>query len=93
VKKGASLGANSTIVCGTTIGRYAFVAAGAVVTKDVSDYALMVGVPARHAGWMCYCGVRLPNGTAEPVCPACGRAYRVAEGRCGELAKPEAAVV
>ena len=59
VKRGATLGANSTVVCGVTIGEYAFVAAGAVVTKDVSDYALMVGVPARQVGWMCECGERL----------------------------------
>lgn len=60
VKKGASLGANCTIVCGYTIGRYAFIGAGAVVTKDVPDYALVVGVPGRIVGWMCQCGVRLP---------------------------------
>ena len=59
VKKGASLGANCTIVCGVTIGTYAFVGAGAVVTKDVPDYALMVGNPARQTGWMCECGEKL----------------------------------
>jgi hypothetical protein len=59
VKRGASLGANSTVVCGTTVGKYAFVAAGAVVTRDVPDYALMMGVPAKQAGWMCECGERL----------------------------------
>ena len=66
VRKGASIGANATIVCGITLGKYSFVAAGAVVTKDVPDYALMIGVPAAHRGWMCYCGIRcrLPD---EPV--------------------------
>jgi UDP-2-acetamido-3-amino-2,3-dideoxy-glucuronate N-acetyltransferase len=59
VKRGATLGANSTIVCGTTIGAYAFIAAGAVVTHDVPDYSLMMGVPARQVGWMCKCGERL----------------------------------
>jgi len=59
VKRGATLGANSTILCGITVGQYAFVAAGAVVTKDVPDYALVMGVPAKQAGWMCHCGVRL----------------------------------
>lgn len=58
VKKGASIGANATIVCGVTIGRYAFIGAGAVVTKDIPDYALMVGNPARQIGWMCECGER-----------------------------------
>ena len=60
VKRGASLGANCTIVCGVTLGRYAFVGAGAVVTNDVAPFALVLGVPARRVGWMCRCGVRLP---------------------------------
>lgn len=80
VKKSASLGANSTIVCGNTIGKYAFVAAGAVVTKDVPDYALVMGNPARVKGWMCACGTRLSltdkPGTQEiATCPKCGREY------------------
>ena len=61
VKEGASLGANCTIVCGHTIGRYAMIAAGAVVTKDVKDHALMAGVPARQIGWVCECGRKLNN--------------------------------
>jgi UDP-2-acetamido-3-amino-2,3-dideoxy-glucuronate N-acetyltransferase len=65
VKKGASLGANCTIVCGCTIGRYAFIGAGAVVAKDVPDYALVVGVPGRVVGWMCQCGIRLTFAPAE----------------------------
>lgn len=76
VRRGATLGANATIVCGVTIGRYAFVAAGAVVTRDVGDHALVVGVPARVAGWVCTCGHRLPEPAGEVACDACGRAYR-----------------
>src|SRR5687767_8409203 len=79
VKKGASLGANSTIVCGHTIGAYAFIGAGAVVTKDVPDYALLVGNPARIAGWMCQCGIKLASGPLAPAkatCAACGTRYR-----------------
>lgn len=80
VKKSASLGANSTIVCGTTIGKYAFVAAGAVVTRDVPDYALVMGTPARVAGWMCACGTRLEldnssTSVGDAVCSKCGRKY------------------
>jgi UDP-2-acetamido-3-amino-2,3-dideoxy-glucuronate N-acetyltransferase len=84
VMQGASLGANSTVVCGVTIGRYAFVAAGAVVTHDVPDYALVAGVPARQIGWICYCGIRLSpaNGTAR--CDECHRLYRV-ELDCVEI--------
>lgn len=81
VRRGASLGANCTIVCGTTIGRFAFVGAGAVVNRDVPDYALMVGVPARRAGWMCECGVRLA-GEDEVECGECGRRYQLRDNRC-----------
>ena len=73
IKHGASLGANSTIVCGHDVGRYAFVGAGAVVTKNVLDHALVVGNPARRIGWMCACGVRLDENLA---CPACGKRYQ-----------------
>ena len=93
VKRGASMGANATIVCGTTIGRYAFVAAGAVVTRDVPDYALVMGVPARQAGWICYCGARLPDGGIETECTACGRRYRLSDGRCSEIQHSEGAAV
>ncbi|MGH9686183.1 MAG: Gfo/Idh/MocA family oxidoreductase [Candidatus Acidiferrales bacterium] len=75
VRKGASLGANSTIVCGTTIGEYAFVGAGAVVTRDVPDYALVVGAPARRVGWMCGCGVRLNVANGHCQCSSCGQSY------------------
>lgn len=81
VGRGATLGANSTILCGHDIGEYAFIGAGAVVTKDVPAYALMLGTPARRAGWMCRCGIRLPEGNGELQCGACGARYREASGR------------
>jgi UDP-2-acetamido-3-amino-2,3-dideoxy-glucuronate N-acetyltransferase len=74
VRRGATIGANATIVCGTTLGEYAFVGAGAVVADDVPDYALVVGVPARRIGWMCQCGERLPD-SGDGACAACGSAY------------------
>ncbi|ABM43150.1 putative acetyltransferase [Acidovorax sp. JS42] len=83
VKKGATLGANCTIVCGTTIGEYAFVGAGAVVNKDVPAYALMVGVPARQIGWMSQHGERLPlpiAGNGQAQCPATGLRYTLQNG-------------
>jgi UDP-2-acetamido-3-amino-2,3-dideoxy-glucuronate N-acetyltransferase len=80
VKRGATLGANSTVVCGTTVGEYAFVGAGAVVSRDVPAYALVVGVPARRIGWMSRHGERLdlpPSGQGEASCPATGERYRL----------------
>jgi len=84
VKRGATLGANCTIVCGVTIGEYAFVGAGSVINRDVPAYALMLGVPAKRAGWMCYCGVRLTLSDSNPhtQCGTCDRAYRLADGAC-----------
>ena len=79
VKRGASLGANCTVVCGITIGRYAFVGAGAVVSRDVPDYALVYGNPARTRGWVCNCGIKLDFGGAagetRAQCTACGARY------------------
>ena len=78
VKEGASLGANSTIVCGVTVGKYAFVGAGAVVTKDVPDHALVYGTPATVRGWVCECGEKLDGGLR---CASCGKAYQRLDGK------------
>ena len=83
VKRGATLGANCTIVCGVTIGEFAFVAAGAVITRDVKAYALMAGVPARQTGWMSQHGERLNlplTGAGDATCPATGTQYRLEDG-------------
>jgi UDP-2-acetamido-3-amino-2,3-dideoxy-glucuronate N-acetyltransferase len=81
VRRGATLGANCTIVCGVTVGRYAFVGAGAVVVRDVPDHALVLGNPARQTGWMCACGVRLETSGLAAACSTCGRGYRHVAGR------------
>ncbi len=84
VKKGATLGANCTIICGVTIGKYAFIGAGAVVNKDVPDYALMVGVPAKQIGWMSEYGEQLDlpiEGTAEVLCPYTGKKYMLEQNK------------
>lgn len=75
VKRGATIGANATILCGITVGRYALIGAGAVVTKDVPDHALLVGNPARVKGWMCSCGVKVPLKGIKGVCSTCGKKY------------------
>lgn len=78
IRQGATLGANCTIICGITVGRYAFIGAGAVVNKDVPDYALMAGVPARQIGWMSEHGERLDlplTGNGVVICPATGEGY------------------
>jgi UDP-2-acetamido-3-amino-2,3-dideoxy-glucuronate N-acetyltransferase len=83
VKKGATLGANCTIVCGATVGEFAFVGAGAVINKDVKPYALMVGVPARHVGWMSQFGEQIPlplQGEGEYTCPHTGQTYTLLGG-------------
>lgn len=89
VKRGASIGANATVVCGYTIGRYAFIGAGTVVTKDIPDYALVVGNPSRLAGWMCQCGIKLPlPANAEEqscTCSACGKNYVKKNGVVSEV--------
>lgn len=80
VRRGATLGANCTVVCGVTVGEYAFIGAGAVVNQDVPDYALMLGVPARRRGWMCVCGVQL-RGKGDVRCE-CGAGYEIDETHC-----------
>ncbi|WPY96226.1 acyltransferase (plasmid) [Limimaricola variabilis] len=83
VRRGATLGANCTVVCGNTVGAYAFVAAGAVIIRDVPDFALMAGVPARQIGWMSAWGMQLDlplAGSAEAVCPHTGDRYLLTEG-------------
>lgn len=82
VKRGATLGANCTVVCGVTIGQYAFIGAGSVVNRDVVPHALMVGVPAHRIGWMCVCGLRLPD-ERKARCD-CGRHYNIDTESCVE---------
>jgi len=89
VRQGATLGANCTIVCGITVGPYAFVGAGAVVSRDVPAYALVVGVPAKQIGWMSRHGERLDlplSGAGEAMCPATGEHYHVRDGVCEVVA-------
>lgn len=88
LKKGCSIGANATVVCGHTIGKYAFVGAGAVVTKDIPDYALVTGNPAKIKGWVCQCGVKLITGekseqNIEYKCSECGKVYKT--DQCSDL--------
>ncbi len=85
VKQGASIGANATIVCGHAIGRYAFIGAGAVVTKDVPDYALMIGDPARQQGWMCQCGEQLHFSGVQAYCECCDRHYEQTQTQVKEV--------
>ena len=92
VRRGATLGANVTIVCGVTIGEYAFIGAGAVVTRDVRDFALMAGVPARQIGWMSRHGERLPlniDGNDEATCPHTGDLYLLLNGVCMLMRRAE----
>ncbi len=79
VKEGASIGANATIICGNIIGKHAFIAAGAIVTKDVPDYALMVGIPAKRKGWVCECGMILSSFDNIVICLKCGLKYKLKE--------------
>jgi len=85
VRKGATIGANATVVCGTTINQYAFIGAGALINKDVPAYALMVGVPARQIGYMCRCGVRLNFHQNKATCNSCGVSYQLADEQCQEV--------
>ncbi|MBF0301977.1 MAG: N-acetyltransferase [Desulfamplus sp.] len=90
VKQGATLGANCTIVCGVTIGRYAFVAAGAVINRDVPDFALMAGVPAKQIGWMSKFGERLDlpiEGDGVAICPHTGEQYELENSICSCVEK------
>src|SRR5213076_2360691 len=86
VKRGGSIGANATILCGVTLGEYAFIGAGAVVTADVPAFALMVGVPARRVGWMCQCGERLAVVDGRGACAACGATYAESNGTLHPIA-------
>jgi UDP-2-acetamido-3-amino-2,3-dideoxy-glucuronate N-acetyltransferase len=80
VKRGSTIGANATIVCGVTLGEYCFIGAGAVVTSDVPAFGLMLGVPARRVAWMCRCGERLPGVREDPACSVCGTGYHERDG-------------
>ena len=82
VKYGATIGANATILCGVTIGEFAFIGAGTVVKSDVKDYEIIVGVPGRHLGYMCECGVRLPNHHGEVSCSTCHTKYAIDNHGC-----------
>ncbi|MGH7531951.1 MAG: acyltransferase [Gemmatimonadales bacterium] len=88
VKRGTSIGANATIICGVTLGEYSFIGAGAVIHRDVPAYALMVGVPARRVGWMCQCGERLTLDNGQAECAACGARYADSSGTLAQIAPP-----
>ena len=88
VRRGATIGANATIVCGVTLGQYAFIGAGAVITSDVAAYSLMVGVPAKRIGWMCQCGVRLKVEGGRAVCGVCGSTYAETDGVLSPIDHP-----
>ncbi len=90
VKKGATIGANATVICGNTLGRFCFIGAGAVVTKEVPDYGLVVGNPGRLRGYVCYCGDKLgfdasEKSDGEATCEACGRKFQKSNGKVTEL--------
>jgi len=85
VKEGASIGANATIVCGTTIGKCAFIGAGSVITKDIPDHALVYGNPARVQGWICECGAKLNFDKSKVICAKCKRQYIKKGSRVKEI--------
>jgi len=88
VRRGATIGANATVICGATLGEYSFIGAGAVVRGEVPAYALMVGVPARRVGWMCHCGIRLDVGDGHGTCKACGARYQETGGLLRQIDRP-----
>lgn len=85
VKEGASIGANATIICGVVIGKWAFVGAGAVVRKDVPDYAVVAGVPAKQIGWICRCGNKLEFKKGKAICKICERKYQKKENKVWQI--------
>lgn len=89
VRRGATIGANATVVCGITLEEYAFIGAGAVVTADVPSYALMIGVPARRVGWMCQCGERLRSIKGRAACAVCGASYHERNDRLHQVVPPQ----
>ena len=92
VKRGATIGANAVIVCGHTVGRYAMIGAAAVVTKDVLDYALVIGNPGRRIGWVCQCGVKLIRAYMYARCPACGAMYEAGHTYCEPVSSVAASI-
>ncbi len=88
VKRGATIGANATILCGVTLGQFSMIGAGAVVTRDVPSHALIVGVPGRQAGWVCRCGVPLSLTDGAGECSRCGARYRESDGRLESIDPP-----
>jgi len=88
VRRGATIGANATVICGATLGEYSFIGAGAVVRGEVPAYALMVGVPARRVGWMCQCGTRLEVADRHATCTACGARYEETGGVLRQIDRP-----
>jgi UDP-2-acetamido-3-amino-2,3-dideoxy-glucuronate N-acetyltransferase len=88
VRRGATIGANATVICGATLGEYSFIGAGAVVRGEIPAYALMVGVPARRVGWMCQCGTRLDVRDGHGICKVCGARYEEVGGLLRQIDRP-----
>jgi len=85
VKEGASIGANATVICGNAIGKWAMIGAGAVVTRDVPDYAIVLGIPARIVGWICECGNKIKFNKGKSVCKICKRKYKKKENKISKI--------